>query len=138
MDLMLRVLVILLLVGRGLSPSAPIDPRHATQQIKLPEFVNEPDYGTNTDIAAPLQKLILFRNLDAIKEIVKHDSAVVHDEMLRRLSPSQPMSLRLIAAAVLMLKNDEEGRKFFLAQSKVTQGLGDLYVTFNFFAPKIL
>jgi len=48
--------------------------------------VNEPDYSTNADIAAPIQQLILFRNLDAIKEIVKHESAAVHDEMLRRLS----------------------------------------------------
>jgi HEAT repeat protein len=134
MALLARVFVLMLLVGCGLPPSAPIDPPHVTQQTKLPEFVNEPDYNNNASIVAPTQQLILFRNLDAIKEIVKHDSATVHDEMLRRLSPGQPMSLRLIAAAVLMLKNDEEGRKFFLTQSKVPQDLGDLYVTFTFFA----
>jgi HEAT repeat protein len=130
---MARVFVLMLFVGCGVPPSAPVVPPHKTQQIKLPEFVNEPDYNNNANIVAPTQQLILFRNLDAIKEIVKHDSATVHDEMLRRLSPSQPMSLRLIAAAVLMFKNDEEGRKFFLAQSKVTQDLGNLYVTFTFF-----
>lgn len=137
MALLLRVFALLLLLGFGLPPSGPVDPPHVTQQIKLPEFVNEPDYGTNAPLVAPTQQLILFRNLDAIKEIMKHDSAAVHDEMLRRLSSSQPMSLRLIAAAVLMLKNDEEGRKFFLAQSKVPHDLGDLYVTFTFFASSI-
>jgi len=129
MRLVLRVLMFLLL--SGCTQSHTLNLTHRTQQSELPEFVNEPEYGTNEDIAAPLQKLIYYRNYNAIEEILKHDATVVREEMLNRLSPDRPMSLRLIAAAVLVLKNDEEGRRFFIAQSKVPQYLGDLYVTLN-------
>ena len=122
------MLVVLLLTGCG--PSQPA-PSHLSQKIKLPEFVDEPEYLPNEDIAAPRQRLILVRNVDAMEEILKQDSGVVRDEMRRRLSQDQPMSLRLIAAAVLVLKNEEEGKQFFIAQSKVPRGLGDVYVTFN-------
>jgi HEAT repeat protein len=127
----LQVLLFLLLTGCAVPQSQTVSLPHTTQETKLPEFVNEPEYGLNEDIAAPLQKLIYYRNYKAIEEILKHDAAVVREEMLKRLSPDQPMSLRLVAAAVLVLKNDEEGKKFFIAQSKVPQELGDLYVTLN-------
>lgn len=127
----LRVFALVLLAGCGLQQSVPVDRPHATQQIKLPEFVDEPEYGTNESIAAPRQKLIYSRNINAVDEILKQDSGVVREEMLKRLSSSQPMSLRLIAAATLVLKNDEEGKKFFITQSKISHDLGDLYVTLN-------
>lgn len=134
MALLLRLFVLLLLVGCGLQPSATIDSPHATQQIKLPEFVDKPEYGVNEDLSAPRQKLIYRRNGAAMDEILKNDAAVVHEEMVKRLAPTQPMSLRLVAAATLVLTNDEEGKKFFIAQSKIPQNVGDLYVTLNYLA----
>jgi HEAT repeat protein len=125
----LRLLLLLLLTGCTVPQTANLP--HTTEQTKLPEFVNDPRPGTNEDIAAPLQKLIFDRNYNAMEEILKQDATVVREEMLKRLSPSQPMSLRLIAAAVLVLKNDENGRQFFIVQAKVPQDLGDLYVTLN-------
>jgi HEAT repeat protein len=97
--------------------------------LKLPEFADDPVYGVNEDIMAPRQKLIFYRNYDAIKEILKYDPAAVREEMGRRLEASQPMSLRLLAAAVLVLKNDDLGKQFFLAHAKNLDDLGDLYVT---------
>ena len=127
----LRVLLLLLLTGCAVPQSQSVNLPHTTQQAKLPEFVNDPQPGINEDLAAPLQKLIYDRNYAAMKDILKQDPAVVREEMLKRLSPAQPMSLRLIAAAVLVLNNDENGRQFFIAQSKVPQDLGDLYVTLH-------
>jgi len=66
-----------------------------------------------------------------MKEILKQDPILVREEMLKRLSPAQPMSLRLLAATVLIFKNDEDGQKFFIAQSRIHKDLGDLYVTFD-------
>ena len=100
-----------------------------SQHLTLPEFVDDPVYGVNEDIRAPRQKLIFYRNYDAIKEILKHDPAIVREEMGRRLGASQPISLRLLAAAVLVLKNDDLGKQFFLAHAKSLDDLGDLYVT---------
>jgi HEAT repeat protein len=100
-----------------------------SQHLKLPEFEDDPVYGVNEDIMAPRQKLIFYRNYDAIKEILKHDPVVVREEMGRRLEASQPISLRLLAAAVLVLKNDDLGKQFFLAHAKTMDDLGDLYVT---------
>lgn len=128
MRLLLCVFVVSFIVSCGASQS---DLSHTTQQIKLPEFVDDPEYRPNEDIRAPRQKLIYFRNLDAMHEIFRHDATLVRKEMVRRLSPDRPMSLRLIAATVLALKNDEQGKQFFIAQSKIPQGLGDVYVTFD-------
>ncbi len=116
------------LTGCGLSKSEapPLSP-----EVNLPAFVDEPEYGTNEDIAAPRQQRIFNRNFNAMEEILKYDPARVRQEMLKRLSADQPMSLRLIAASVLVLKNDDHGRQFFIAQSKIPQGLGNVYVTFN-------
>src|SRR6266496_2155007 len=100
-----------------------------SQHLTLPEFVDDPVYGVNEDIRAPRQKLIFDRNYDAINEILKHDPAVVREEMGRRLEASQPISLRLLAAAVLVLKNDDLGKQFFLVHAKNPNDLGDLYIT---------
>ena len=127
----LRILLLLLLTACAVPQSQTVNLPHTTQQTKLPEFVNEAKPGINEDLAAPLQKLIFDGNYGAMETILKHDPGVVREEMLKRLSPDQPMSLRLIAAAVLILKNDENGRQFFLTQSKVSQDLGDLYVTLH-------
>src|SRR6185369_8676785 len=102
----LRVLLLLLLTSCAVPQSQSVNLPHTTQQAKLPEFVNDPQPGINEDLAAPLQKLIYDRNYAAMKDILKQDPAVVREEMLKRLSPAQPMSLRLIAAAVLVLNND--------------------------------
>jgi HEAT repeat protein len=127
----LRLFLLLLLTSCAVPQSQTANLPHTIQQTKLPEFVNDPQPGINEDLAAPLQKLIFENNYNAMKEILKHDAAVVREEMLKRLSSSQPMSLRLIAAGVLVLKNDENGRQFFIAQAKVPEDLGDLYVTLN-------
>ena len=129
MKLLLHMMV--LLTGFVLSQSESLNVFHPTQQIKLPEFVDEPAYRGNDSLLAPTQQLIFVRNFEAIKEILKNDSALVRREMRSRLSPDQPMSLRLIAAAVLVLKNDEQGRQFFVDQSKIPQDLGNSYVTLN-------
>jgi len=131
MRAVLRVLLLLLLTGCAVPQSQIASLPYSTQQTKLPEFVNDPQPGINEDFAAPLQKLIYDRNYWAMKDILKQDAAVVREEMLKRLSPAQPMSLRLIAAAVLVVNNDENGRQFFIAQSKDPQDLGDLYVTLH-------
>jgi HEAT repeat protein len=131
MKSLLWLLVVSLLVGCGVSQSEP----HIIQQVKLPDFVDDAKYRRpNEELAAPRQKLIYFRNLDAMHELFRHDTTLVRQEMVRRLAPDQPMSLRLIAATVLALKNDEQGKQFFIAQSKIPQGLGDVYVTFDHLA----
>lgn len=131
MKSLLWLLVVSLLVGCGVSQSEP----HIIQQVKLPEFVDDAEYRRpNEELAAPRQKLIYFRNLDAMHELFRHDTTLMRQEMVRRLAPDQPMSLRLIAATVLALKNDEQGKQFFIAQSKIPQGLGDVYVTFDHLA----
>ena len=131
MKSLLCVLVVSLLIGCGVSRSEP----HTIQQVKLPEFVDDPDSRRpNEELGAPRQKLIYFRNLDAMHEIFRHDTTLARQEMARRLSPDQPMSLRLIAATVLALKNDEQGKQFFIEQAKIPQGLGDVYVTFDHLA----
>ena len=127
MKSLLCVFVVSLLTGCAISQSEP----RLIPPVNLPAFVDEPEYRPNENLSAPRQKLIFIRNVDAMEEILKHDSAVVRPEMLRRLSQDQPMSLRLIAAAVLVLKNEEEGKQFFIAQSKIPHAIGDVYVTFN-------
>ena len=129
----LQVFVLLLLPGCGIPQSQPVNLPHITQ-IKLPEFVEEAENSGNGNPAAPIQELIFFRNLEEMEEILKQDPDVVREEMLKRLSTTQPMSLRLIAAAVLVLKKDEYGQKFFIGQSSKPNDLGDLYVTFNHLA----
>ena len=96
MKSLLCVVVVSLLTGCGSSQSEP----RLTPPVNLPAFVDEPEYRPNEDLGAPNQKLIFIRNFDAMEEILKHDSAVVRPEMQRRLSQDQPMSLRLVAAAV--------------------------------------
>ena len=128
----LSVLFLLTLVaGCGFSRLEASAPLQSAQQVNLPEFVDDPVYRANEDIMAPRQKLIFYRNYDAIEEILKHDPAVVREAMSRRLEASQPRSLRLLAAAVLVLEKDNEGRQFFLNQARITEHVGDLYVTFD-------
>ena len=121
-------LLVLLVACNSSAPRVALSFR-ATQQTKLPEFVDDPVYGGNEDIMAPRQKLIFFRNYDAIQEILKYDPAVVREQMRRRLEASQPRSLRFLAAAVLVLKNDDLGKQFFLAHARSPEDLSDLYIT---------
>jgi HEAT repeat protein len=134
MRLLLGLFLLTLLTGCTFSQSQPPTTSHTPYDLKLPEFVDDPVYGLNEDIAAARQKLIFYRNFDAMEEILKHDSALVRHEMQNRLSPDHPMSLRFIAAAVLVLKDDRLGKQFFIDQSKQPQDLGDLYVTLNHLA----
>lgn len=122
-------LITLLVVACNRSAPRAAIPFRATQQLKLPEFVDDPVYAGNEDIMAPRQKLIFFRNYGAIEEILKYDPAVVREQMRRRLEASQPRSLRFLAAAVLVLKNDDLGKQFFLTHARISEDLGDLYIT---------
>ena len=84
------------------------------------------------DLATPRQELVFDRNYDSIKEILKRDSTHVREEMARRIGSSQPMSLRLLAAAVLVFKNDDQGKQFFQSQAKaIDNHLDDVYVTLS-------
>ena len=74
--------------------------RTSYQDIELPEFIDDPAPQTNMDLATPRQELVFYRNYGSIKEILKSDSTRVREEMARRAGSSQPMSLRLLAAAV--------------------------------------
>ena len=91
----LRLFLLLLLTSCAVPQSQTVNLPHTTQQTKLPEFVNDPQAGINEDLAAPLQKLIFENNYNAMKEILKHDAAVVREEMLKRLSSSQPPQLEI-------------------------------------------
>ncbi len=65
-------------------------------------------------------------------EILKRDSTLVREEMIRRLDSSQPMSLNLLAAAVLVFKNADQGKQFFQSQASVIDNhLDDVYVTLS-------
>lgn len=104
--------------------------RASYQDIELPEFIDDPVPQTNMDLATPRQELVFYRNYDSIKEILKHDSTRVRAEMARRAGSSQPMSLRLLAAAVLVFKNSDQGKQFFQSQARVIDNhLDDVYVT---------
>jgi HEAT repeat protein len=102
------------------------------QYIELPEFVDDPAPQTNMDLDTPRQKLVFYRNYGSILEILKSDSTHVRKEMVRRADSSQPMSLRLLAAAVLVFKNDPQGKQFFQSQARVIDNhLDDVYVTLS-------
>ncbi len=121
----------LALAGCGDYQSKAAHEPDQSQQVSLPEFVDDPAHGLNEDFAAPRQKLIYYRNYDAIKDILMRDPSIVRQEMGKRLAATRPISLRLLAAAVLVFEKDERGRQFFVAQAGVTENLGDLYVTLN-------
>jgi HEAT repeat protein len=130
----LCLFLLILLAGWIIFRPKPASPSVQSQHSKLPEFVDDPERGVNEDLAAPRQKLIYYRNFGAIQELLKIDPAIVGHEMELRLAPSQPMPLRLIAAAVLVFKKDDLGRQFFVAQSKINENLGDVFVTINHIA----
>lgn len=120
-----------LLIDCKNSASKAADSDLRSAQANLPEFADDPVYGPNEDIMAPRQKLIYYRNYDAIKEILKCDPVIVREEMGRRLVRPQPTSLRFLVAAVLVLENDDRGKQFFLTHSGIMNDLGDLYITFS-------
>jgi HEAT repeat protein len=121
----------LALAGCGFSqPMAAKAPDQA-REVNLPEFVDDPVTRLNAEIGAPRQQGIYDRNYDAIKDILTYDASTVRQEMGKRLVAARPISLRLLAAAVLVLEGDERGRQFFIAQSRITENLGDLYVTLD-------
>jgi hypothetical protein len=93
--------------------------RTSYQHVELPEFIDDPAPQMNMDLATPRQQLVFYRNYDSIKEILKRDSTRVREEMARRLGSSQPMALRLLAAAVLVFKNADQGKQFFQSQARV-------------------
>ncbi|HZE71463.1 MAG TPA: HEAT repeat domain-containing protein [Pyrinomonadaceae bacterium] len=102
------------------------------QDVKLPDFVDDPAPQTNMDLATPRQQLVFYRNYASIEEILKRDSTLVVEEMARRLSGNQPMSLKLLAAAVLVFKNADKGNQFFQSQVRVIDNhLDDVYVTLS-------
>src|SRR5215207_717997 len=121
----------LALAGCGYSQPLATKASEQARPVNLPEFVDDPAYGLNAEIGAPRQQGIYDRNRDAINDILKYDASTVRQEMGLRLVAHGPMSLRLLAAAVLVFVGDERGRQFFIAQSKITENLGDLYVTLN-------
>ena len=121
----------LALAGCGCSQPVATQASGQARQVNLPEFVDDPACGLNAEIGAPRQQGIYDRNYDAIKEIHKYDASIVRQEMEKRLVAARPISLRLLAAAVLVLKGDERGRQFFIAQSKSAEHLGDLYITLD-------
>jgi HEAT repeat protein len=106
--------------------------RTSYQDIELPEFIDDPAPQTNMDLATPRQQLVFYRNYDSIKEILKRDSTRVREEMARRASSSQPIALRLLAAAVLVFTNADQGKQFFQSQARVIDNhLDDVYVTLS-------
>src|SRR5688572_26653232 len=98
--------------GCGSSSLRATQLRTSYQGIELPEFIDDPAPQTNMDLATPRQELVFYRNYGSIKEILKRDSALVREEMAGRAGSSQPMSLRLLAAAVLVFKNADQGKQF--------------------------
>jgi HEAT repeat protein len=121
----------LALAGCGFSQPVATQASGQARQVNLPEFVDDPACSLNAETGAPRQQGIYDRNYDAIREIHKYDASTVRQEMGKRLVTSRPLSLRLLAAAVLVLKGDERGRQFFIAQSKSAEHLGDLYITLD-------
>lgn len=134
MRLSLLFLLTCLLASCGFARSEASAPLESAQQVNLPDFVDESPYVGNMNIMAPRQERVYFRNYDAIEKILKYDPAIVRGEMRKRLATDQPMSLRLLAAAVLVFEKDDEGRQFFLDHARITEQIGDLYVTFNHIA----
>src|ERR1051325_1389297 len=57
---------------------------------------------------------------------------IVREEMAKRLGQDAPMSLRLLAAAVLVFENDDRGKEFFRTHARVIDtDLDDLFVTLD-------
>ena len=119
--------------GLGALPLVATElPPASEQTIRLPEFIDDPAPQINMDLATPRQELVYERNYKAIAEILKGDSTLVREEMARRLSSDQPLSLKLLAAAVLVFKNDDLGKQFFQSHARVIGNhLDDLYVTLS-------
>jgi HEAT repeat protein len=106
--------------------------RAGLPQTDLPEFIDDPAHITNMDLSTPRQEMVYERNYGAIIEILKHDSTVVREEMARRLNSKQSMPLKLLAAAVLVLENDDRGKQFLQSQASVIESeLEDVYVTLS-------
>lgn len=122
------------LAGTGCvnSPSRPPELRTGRQQQELPEFIDDPARQVNMDLSTPRQELVFDRNYDVIQEILKRDSTLVSEEMVRRLDSSRRVSLKLLAAAVLVFKNNDRGKQFLQSQARVIDNnLDDLYVTLS-------
>jgi len=129
-SILILLLVLMITVRADSSPRAPS--RSALAQNKLPEFVADPPREPNEDVRAPQQKLVFQGNFEAMVEILKHEPALVRAEMTRRLKAPDPYSLQLLAAAVLVFQNDDQGREFFRSHAKVIdKDLADLYVTLS-------
>ena len=122
----------LLTNGCGALPLVATELPPASAQTHLPEFVDDPAHQTNMDPATPRQELVFDRNWGAMAEILKADSTLVREEMAGRLSSNQPLSLKLLAAAVLVFKNNDLGKHFFQSHARVIGNhLDDLYVTLS-------
>jgi len=120
--------------GCSYSSSRATESRASAQDANLPEFIDDatPRPGINVDPDPPRQEVIFSRNYASIKEILRRDSTLVREEMIRRLGSNQPMSLRLLAAAVLVFKNVDQGKRFLQSQAReINNNLDDVYITLS-------
>lgn len=112
---MMRVSTIVLLIA--LCSSACAQQQQTSQAVSVPEFVDDTRQFVAASMREPLQEYVWANNYKALDTVFKLDWATVRPEMVRRVSDeSYPRRLRNLAAAVLMVRNDDAGRSFFMRQ----------------------
>ena len=85
--------------------------------VSVPEFTENTQPFLASHGQEPLQQYIWVNNREALLSIFKLDSESVRREMVRRVSDeTYPLRLRNLAAAVLMVRNENAGRDYFKRQ----------------------
>ena len=113
---MRRFSLVLLLVSLSFSACAQHQPP-ASKAASVPEFVDDTQRFVAASMHEPLQEYVWANNFKALDTAFKLDRETVRLEMMRRASDeSYPRRLRNLAAAVLMVRNDDAGRNYFKQQ----------------------
>lgn len=101
----------------------------AQDQTTVPEFVENTRPFMNSSRTEPLQQYILVNNHEALDTTFRLDREAVKLEMRRRVGDeSYPRRLRNLAAAVLVVRNDEVGRNYFRERLQIIDtGIVDVY-----------
>jgi HEAT repeat protein len=91
--------------------------REPKNTVSVPEFTENTRRFLASHGQEPIQQYIWVNNQEALLSIFKLDSELVRREMIRRVSDeTYPLRLRNLAAAVLMVRNENAGRDHFKRQ----------------------
>jgi hypothetical protein len=106
--------------------------RDSNVLLDIPAFVdNTTDRGINAPPFEHLQEIVWKNNIPALHKIAQLDREAVRKEMIRRVNDEQyPMRLRNLAAAILLVRNDDTGRKHLRQKIEplTVEGVGALWL----------